>query len=230
MTMKIVSRKEAVLLRLKRYFTGKECKNGHVCERKLSSRTCMQCDRDKNSAWCKKKSQKKIEINREKGITIRSTAVAEGLSRYFTGIPCSKGHIEKRRTSDTKCMECVRLKNIKRRAEDPKYFADRLRDFHERNPYAKRSYDSTRRARKAASGGTHSSDQLNSLIKKQKNRCAYCEVKIKGSFFHADHILPIALGGGSEVENIQILCASCNLSKGAIHPIDFANKKFGLLL
>jgi hypothetical protein len=30
-----------------------------------------------------------------------------------------------------------------------------------------------------------------------------------------DHVIPVALGGASTVENLQVLCAACNLAKGA---------------
>jgi hypothetical protein len=30
---------------LKRYFTGKTCRAGHVAERYVSTRTCVECDR-----------------------------------------------------------------------------------------------------------------------------------------------------------------------------------------
>lgn len=43
--MNIVSRKEAINLGLGRYFTGKECKHGHVCERITGSRRCVMCNR-----------------------------------------------------------------------------------------------------------------------------------------------------------------------------------------
>jgi hypothetical protein len=41
--LEIVSRKEAVTLGLKKYFTGKSCKHGHVSERYISSWKCTAC-------------------------------------------------------------------------------------------------------------------------------------------------------------------------------------------
>ena len=45
--MEIVSRKLAQQRGLKHYFTGEPCKHGHVCERAVGDRGCMQCSRDK---------------------------------------------------------------------------------------------------------------------------------------------------------------------------------------
>lgn len=39
-------------------------------------------------------------------IITRKEAVAQGLSRYFTGKPCKNGHIEERRTSSCHCVGC----------------------------------------------------------------------------------------------------------------------------
>lgn len=40
----IITRKEAKQLKLKRYFTGKECKYGHIDERMVASGRCCKCD------------------------------------------------------------------------------------------------------------------------------------------------------------------------------------------
>lgn len=45
--MKIISRKEAKALGLKRYFTGMPCKNGHVAERYMQSSNCVECQNEK---------------------------------------------------------------------------------------------------------------------------------------------------------------------------------------
>lgn len=35
---------------------------------------------------------------------------------------------------------------------------------------------------------------------------------------HIDHVMPLRLGGSNYIENIQLLCRPCNLSKGSKHP------------
>ena len=39
----ILSRKDALKFGLKRYFTGIECANGHICERRSSGAVCVMC-------------------------------------------------------------------------------------------------------------------------------------------------------------------------------------------
>src|SRR5271170_6234138 len=38
----------------------------------------------------------------------KRSALAVGSSAYFTGEPCPNGHMEKRRTSNGKCLQCGR--------------------------------------------------------------------------------------------------------------------------
>lgn len=40
-----------------------------------------------------------------------------------------------------------------------------------------------------------------------------CEIDINQSNTHIDHILPVSRGGRSNRDNLQALCAGCNLSK-----------------
>ena len=40
--------------------------------------------------------------------------------------------------------------------------------------------------------------------------------------YHPDHVMPLALGGSNDAANIVASCPSCNMSKGAKHPIEWA--------
>ena len=43
----IIGRDEAKALGLQRFFTGEPCKHGHVAERDVNSRECMECSRER---------------------------------------------------------------------------------------------------------------------------------------------------------------------------------------
>lgn len=46
--------------------------------------------------------------------------------------------------------------------------------------------------------------------------CAKCAAHVtQRSGVHVDHVVPLARGGSNGRENLQILCAACNLAKGA---------------
>jgi hypothetical protein len=44
--LQIITRKQAKALGLTRYFTGKPCKHGHVCERYTANFACVECFRE----------------------------------------------------------------------------------------------------------------------------------------------------------------------------------------
>jgi len=48
--------------------------------------------------------------------------------------------------------------------------------------------------------------------RRDDGKCTRCGSRVRLEF---DHIIPIALGGGSTARNLQLLCEECNRSKGA---------------
>jgi hypothetical protein len=52
-------------------------------------------------------------------ILSRKDAYSRGATHYFTGVPCSKGHLAPRWVCDRKCTECQRLKKRPYRARAP---------------------------------------------------------------------------------------------------------------
>ncbi len=53
------------------------------------------------------------------------------------------------------------------------------------------------------------------IYARQEGKCNLCGAEIKKHEAHADHIKPWSKGGKTDEENCQVLCAPCNLHKGA---------------
>lgn len=75
-----------------------------------------------------------------------------------------------------------------------------------------RAHRAARRSREEASGGKFSPDEWASLKAQYGNACLCCgrtDLPLA-----ADHVVPVKLGGTSDIRNIQPLCRSCNSKKG----------------
>lgn len=94
-----------------------------------------------------------------------------------------------------------------------------------RNPGRRRERDRRRKALKRGLLGSVSPNIIKKLFVKQgglcNNICCNVDLVFEIRTYHLDHILPLALGGLHDDSNLQLLCAKCNLRKGAKHPSDF---------
>lgn len=233
----IISYSEARKLGLSRYFTGKPCLRGHIAERYAYNATCVEC----------------LDVKKPRD-NIRLTAIKDGKNKYFNGIPCKHGHIADRYVNGG-CVVChdartakvpkakrrqyarkSRLKNIEKslarerlyRLLNPKKVAAACRQWQQNNPMKTRILASRRRANKRNSEGSHTVEEILSLLDKQNFRCAACKRSIRKSF-DIDHIQPISKGGSNWISNIQLMCKKCNCSKHNKDPVQWAQER-GLLL
>lgn len=92
------------------------------------------------------------------------------------------------------------------------------------NPDKVRALDHKRRARKHNAEGKHTAADIVRIRKAQKDKCAYCAKVLKGKG-HVDHILALSRGGRNSPENLQLLCETCNTSKGARDAVEFAQSR-----
>ena len=55
------------------------------------------------------------------------------------------------------------------------------------------------------------------VVLRSGNRCEYCGLSQLGqeATFHVDHVIPVAAGGATDLENLALACVSCSLSKAA---------------
>lgn len=109
-----------------------------------------------------------------------------------------------------------------------KKHAKALADYQRKTKHLMQVRVRNRRARLLGNGGKHTACDIAFLLKTQKGKCVYCRRDISKKY-EVDHVLALAVGGSSDRTNLQLLCRSCNASKGAKHPIAFA-QSIGLLL
>jgi 5-methylcytosine-specific restriction endonuclease McrA len=213
-----VTRAEAVAVGVKRYFTGKPCPKGHIAERWVASYSCAECQRldlvaayaanhrgrrDRQRESAKASYEADIELSREK-MRLHSRLRYEDRKPYMAAWLAANAEKirEYRRARDATLSEELREN----------------RRVHVRN----------RRARKKGNGGKHTAAQIRDLLVRQRYKCPFCPANLRRGY-HADHIMPLALGGSNDISNIQLLCPTCNDSKGYSHPIAWAQKKGRLL-
>ena len=107
-----ISRQYAIEHNLPRYFTGEPCIHGHIDERYVINKRCLECSR--RSELQKEKRRGKAGILRDEQNKLRKEAIENNLPRYFTGEPCKNEHIAERYTKGNDCVECVRLRSQQR--------------------------------------------------------------------------------------------------------------------
>jgi hypothetical protein len=207
------------------------------CAEQFFGKVCKRCQREYNAKWYvehKEQVKKATAIwqtnNPEKVKEIRAKCRVKRLDKariwhavwYKENKDRAKENakiwVSKNKTkvkisaAKTRIKLRDKLKKIKNqyRAAHPKQYA---------------TYQQNRRAR---TRGRLSNDIAERLFKLQDGKCACCR-KPLGDDYHLDHIQPLALGGKNEDGNIQLLHATCNLKKGAKHPVDFM-QELGFLL
>jgi 5-methylcytosine-specific restriction endonuclease McrA len=199
------TRRDAKIAGLKRYFTGRPCKLGHLAERFVAGGCCAECLRASSKRWG--------AANPEK---IRAATVRwRLLNPAQTRMLAAQQHVKNR--------EKYLARKVVWRADNRDLAAMQAARWAAENPDRCRAKQARRRAKKLDVGGRYSSEDVAKLLRLQKAKCAFCRAGIKTGF-EVDHITPLKLGGSNRPSNLQLLCRSCNRRKAAKHPIRFAQE------
>ena len=191
----IISRKYAKSAGIKRYYTGKPCNYGHVCERMVSTRACVDCLSNRSKEWkaanperCSKTSMAWRKANPEK--------VKENKKRSNAANPESQ-KIRSRRW----------------------YEANKQKSFDAHYKWAKQNSDKL-----SASAARYRSKKLNATVAWADHdaisafyREARNLTEMTGEPYHVDHIIPLQgenVSGLHVETNLQILHGSENQRKG----------------
>ena len=108
----------------------------------------------------------------------------------------------------------------------------RIRLWRSINPEKLSAQVRNRRAMKRNADGSHTADDVMSILQSQRFICANCPEKLIKSGknnYHVDHIQPLSKGGSNDKYNLQCLCPECNLRKHAKDPYEWAKQNWRLL-
>lgn len=146
----------------------------------------------------------------------------------------AKNHLEKKRIREAAYRARLKASGRKRSrtsskgeyqrlsAEQKAVRAANARAWQKANPEKARAIKVAQRKKRLARkrGAMVSnikSGDLRRLLAAQGGRCVYC-LAVLDETKHLDHIMPIARGGAHVIENVQWLCAPCNVWKAAKLP------------
>ena len=90
-----------------------------------------------------------------------------------------------------------------------------------RKRLATRCHRNRLRAYARGAAGHHSAADVRALWRAQGARCAHCKRGIGSLYanppgYHVDHVVALASGGHNGAANLQLLCPTCNHSKGCL--------------
>lgn len=174
------------------YTAEKRCQRDHEPIRRTSNGNCVGCNQE---------ASKRTHIERYKD-------PARVLENRLRVLRWQKENPEKYRARVaawrarpvTKAQQAARIAKWERANPDKVKLISVLRNHR-------------RRMRKIANGGSFTKDDVVFLQTKQRGKCAACLKRVRR--LEVDHIHPVARGGTDERCNLQLLCKSCNSSKGA---------------
>lgn len=95
------------------------------------------------------------------------------------------------------------------------------------NPEKMAAITRNRKAREKNAVGAHTAEDIQKILNQQGGLCNACGKKLiryRKKQYHVDHIVPLAKGGTNWPDNIQLLCPTCNLSKHARDPVEWARE------
>ena len=191
-----------------RYFTGRPCHQGHFCERLVSDRSCVECNRLKAQG-------------RRDAMTADETYAHSLKYGYLkkNWLLTDKGRVSRQQTSQkyyTNNQEKLAIYRKKYNLKTNNFYSKQWKQLH---PGARSAWTAKRRAAKLQRTPLWLTQAHHKQIEQFYWEAAEVS-KLVGEFYHVDHIVPLqgkTVSGLHVPWNLQILPAKENLSKGNNH-------------
>lgn len=196
------------------YFTGNPCRNGHISERYVNNRGCVECYR-----IAQKQPEKKAYF--KKYYSENCETIKNNVRVYRENNPEVNKRSKNKRIDKVRAYDRMRAK----RDYDKKKLI--VANWKKNNPERYKELavvrSIRRRARKRDAGGDWTRNDITKMKKDQKNKCWWCGVELtKG--YHVDHRIPLSKGGSNAISNLVVSCPTCNFHKAAKMPWEFMER------
>lgn len=234
--MKIISREDARKAGLKRFFTGVECRHGHVCERYVCDGVCVECERLRRQRPGHLERALRAE-QRAEDDRLREAARAVGETRYWSIRLCGcedhneDGRCLRRARERSRYPSCVRCENIAQARRDRSEKGrerDRLRSQTEARRKYVNLYMAKRRSRiraTLAGAGPEEIARIDALYDAADVLRRVCGLDVE-----VDHTFPLSKGGPHREWNLEIMFVKENRGVGGKHDrLDYALERFDSL-
>lgn len=184
-------------------------KDGKPCKRCGSSDwysdgKCKKCKREAVRQWAKNNPERKAEYKRR-----WAKENPKKKDQWAKNNP--EKNAEKTRRWRMRNPEQDAAISRRWKTNNPERAAATKRQWQMDNRDKRAAVASRRRTQKTKAGGSYTAAEWKSLVEHYAGKCLCCgrnDVKLT-----ADHVIPVAKGGSSNIDNIQPLCQSCNSRK-----------------
>jgi hypothetical protein len=212
--VEIISWKEAFARGLSRYYTGKPCKRGHIAERKVASRTCCVCDRERASH--ERTNKKEIVAARKRRYAEKNKCIIDSYKKSYNAK--NKDRIcarQKRRYEENKAS--ILKKQREYFEKNRETILLRVLRHQSENKWLTNARNARRRARKMSAVPCWFSE-FDQFVWAEAADIANRRSIATGIQWEADHMIPLASRGACGLYvglNCQVIPQALNCRKGA---------------